>query len=83
MDNLRGFQGIRRIYKASNAWIEELCGVTKVVDERIDEGVFRWADYVERINKERIVKRVYVGECACSRSVGRPRKKWIDTLKDY
>ena len=29
----------------------------------------------------RIVKRVYVGECAGSGSVGWPRKKWIDTVK--
>ena len=29
-----------------------------------------------------IVKRVYVGECAGSRSVGRPRKRWIDAVKD-
>ena len=25
---------------------------------------------------------VYVGECAGSRSVGRPRKRWTDTAKD-
>ena len=26
--------------------------------------------------------RVYVGECAGSRSVSRPRKRWINTVKD-
>ena len=26
--------------------------------------------------------RVYVGECASSHSVGRPRKRWVDTVKD-
>ena len=30
----------------------------------------------------RIVKRVYVWECAGSPSMGKPRKRWIDTLKD-
>ena len=29
-----------------------------------------------------IAKRVFVGECAGSRSVGRSRKRWIDTVKD-
>ena len=29
-----------------------------------------------------IARRVYVGECAGSRSVGRVRKKWIDTVKE-
>ena len=36
---------------------------------------------VERMENDRVVKRVYVGECTGSRSVGRPRKRWIDTVK--
>ena len=52
------------------------------VDERIDEGVLRWFGHVERMEKDRIVKRVYVGECAGSCSVGRPRKRWIYTVKE-
>ena len=49
--------------------------------DRIDEGVLRWFGHVER-EKERIAKRVYVGECAGSRSVSKPRKRWIDTVND-
>ena len=45
--------------------------MTKEVDERIDEGVLRWVCHVERIEKNRIPKRVYVGECAGNCSVGR------------
>ena len=29
-----------------------------------------------------IAKRVFVGECADSRSVGMPRKRWIYNVKD-
>ena len=82
MDNLRGLLGIRRMDKVPNARIRQLCGVTKGVDEKIDEGVLRWFGHVERMENDRIAKRVYVGECAGSRSVGRPRKRWIDTVKD-
>ena len=39
MDNLRGLLGIRRMDRIPNAWIRKLCGVTKGVDERIDEHV--------------------------------------------
>ena len=39
MDNLKGLQGIRRMDKVPNARIRQLCGVTKGVDEKIDEGV--------------------------------------------
>ena len=33
-------------------------------DERIDEGVLRWFGHVERMERDMIVKRVYVEECA-------------------
>ena len=36
---------------------------------------------MERIEMGRIAKRVYVAEYAGSRSVGRPRKRWNDTVK--
>ena len=39
VDNLRDLLGIRRMDKVPNARIRELCGVTKEVEERIDEGV--------------------------------------------
>ena len=42
IDNLISLIGIRRRDKVSNALINQLCGVTKGVDEKIDEGVLRW-----------------------------------------
>ena len=41
LDNLRGLLSIRRMDKVPNAWIRQLCGVTKGVDEKIDEIVLR------------------------------------------
>ena len=63
MDNLRGQVGTRRMNRGPNVRIRELCGVTKGVDERIDEGVLRWFSHVERLGKDRNAKRVYAGEC--------------------
>ena len=37
---------------------------------------------MERMENDKIAKKVYVGECASSHSVGRLRKRWIDTVKD-
>ena len=82
IDNLRGLLSIKRMDRVSNARIRELWGLTKGIDERIDDGLFRWFDHVERMKKDRTAKRVYVGECAGSRSVGRPRKRWTDTVKE-
>ena len=61
MDNLRSLLGIRRMDKVPNGWRKELCGVTKGVDERIDEGVLQWFSHVERMGNDRIARRVYVG----------------------
>ena len=62
MDNLRGLLGIRRMDGIPNARIRELCGVRKRPDERIDEGVLSWFGHVERMERDMITKRVYVGE---------------------
>ena len=35
------------------------------------------------MESNRIARRIYIGGCAGSRSVGRPRKRWIDTVKDW
>ena len=58
-------------------------GVMKGVDEKICEGVLQWFSHVGRRENYRIAERVYVGEFAGSYSVGRPWKRWIDTVKDY
>ena len=82
MDNLRGLVGIRRMDKFLNAQIRKMYRVTKGVDEKSDEGVLRWFGHVERMENNRIAKRVYVGECVGSNSVAKPHKRWIDTMNE-
>ena len=68
MDNFRGLLGIRRMNIVPNSRIKGLWG-----------GVFQSFGYVQRMKNDKIV---YVGECDGSRSVCRPRKRWIDIVKD-
>ena len=75
MDNFRGLLGTRRMDRVPNAWIRQLCVVKKGLDEKINEGMLQWFSHV-------VAKRVYVGECVGSRTVGRPQKRWIDTVKE-
>ena len=82
MDILRGLLGVKRMDRFPDARIRELCRVRKGLDKRIDEGVLRCFGHVERMERDRIAKRVYVEECAGSRSVGSPRKRWTDTVKE-
>ena len=65
--------------KIPNARIRKLYGVTKW---GIDEGVLRSFGHVDRMESDRVAKRFYVRECGGSRSMGRLRKRWIDTVSD-
>ena len=75
MDKLRGLLGNRKMYKFQDARIMELCGLMKGIGERIDEGVLRCLTQVERMENDRISKRVYAGEYEGRRSVGRTRRR--------
>ena len=58
--------------RGPNAGIRELCRLRMGLNERIDEGM---VCHVERMERDRIAKRSYVGECAGGRSVGIPRNR--------
>ena len=45
MDNLRGLLGIRRVDRTLKTRTREFCGVTKGIDERIDEVVLGWGGW--------------------------------------
>ena len=65
-------------------WIESQMHeeMRKGLDERIDESFLWWFGHVERMKRARITKRIYIRKYAGSRSVGKPWKRWIDTLKE-
>ena len=68
--------------RVPNPRIRDLCGVKKGLDERIEEGMLRWFDHVERMERDRIAMRVYVGVCVGRRSMDRWRKRWINPVKE-
>ena len=43
--------------------------------------MFRWFGHVERMDDSRLVKRMYSGERAGKRPVGRPKEKWIESVR--
>ena len=53
----------------------------KGVDRKNDEGVLQWFGHVESMENNRTAKRLYVEKHAGNRSMGRLRKRWIDTVK--
>ena len=53
MENFR-LLAIKRMDRVPSAWIRELCGMTKGVDERFYENVLRWFGHIERTGNDRI-----------------------------
>jgi len=41
----------------------------------------RWAGYVARMGEERVVYRVLVRKPEGGRSLGRPRRRWVDNIR--
>ena len=82
MNCLRNICGIRRIDRVSNAEIRRRCGKNVSLGQKIDQGVLRWFGHVERMGNERIAKRVYESDVRGTRRRGRPRKCWMDGVKE-
>ena len=74
MDKITSLLGIRRMDGVPNARIRELSGMAKGVDERIEGGVLHWFSHEERMENNRIGKRLYVGEFTARQ----PRKEEVD-----
>merc|ERR1712237_175669 len=82
MSCLRSICGVRRMDRIANVEIRRRCGKTVGVGERMDQGVLRWFGHAERMEGERLVRRVYDSDARGMRGRGRPRKCWIDGTKE-
>ena len=56
----------------------EKTGWTKGLTKVLSRGSVMWREK----GNDMTAKKVYLREYSCSRSVGRPRKRWIDIVKD-
>ena len=82
MDCLRNICGLRRIDRVPNVEIRRRCGKSVSVGQRMDQGLLRWFGHVERMGDERLAKRVYESDVRGVRRRGRPRKCWMDGVKE-
>ena len=58
MDNLRDLLSIRRMDKVPKERIRKFSRVKNAMNKSIDESVLRWFGHVERMENDRIAKRV-------------------------
>ena len=59
-------------------------GTTKVgeISKRVQESRLKWYGHVLRREEEYIGKRVMVMEVPGKRKIGRPKRRWLDNIKN-
>jgi hypothetical protein len=48
------------------------------MSDRTDQSVFRWYGHMERMENNRLGKKIYVSDVAGVRKRGKPRKRWSE-----
>ena len=57
-------------------------GAGEKLSERVDSKILKWFGHMERMNAERLTKRVHDSELEGRRERGRPCTMWLDGVKN-
>ena len=66
--------GKTRRDRVRNEKVLEQCNIKDSVDDRMGRATLCWFGHIERINDERLIRRIYVGNVEGKKMRGRPRK---------
>ena len=78
---LRSMCGVTRWDRLRNTVVRDRTGVKKELAERVDKNVLRWFGHVERMDDEKLLKRVVNARVDGRGARGRPRLGWMDGVK--
>ncbi len=67
--------------RVRNEEVRRRTGVVKELAERAEQGVLRCFGHVERMEEERLVKKITRSDVRGVRPRGRPRMRWMDSVK--
>ncbi len=67
--------------RVRNEEVRRRTGVVKELAERAEQRVLRWFGHVERMEEERLVKKITRSEVRGVSPRGRPRMGWMDSVK--
>ena len=73
--------GVSRLDKVGNEVVRARTGVRRELAARVDMNVLRWFGNVERMNNERLLKKVMNAEVGGRSARGRPSFGWMDGVK--
>jgi len=78
---LRSIVGVSRMDRVRNEEVRRRAGVDRSLSERVDQKVLRWFGHMERMEGERLVKRVWIANASGVRPRGRPKIRWMDGVE--
>ena len=81
MKCLRSMAGVSRLDRLRNEEVRERTGVRKELASRVDGNVLRWFGHVERMDNERLLKRVLNAGVEGRNVRGRPRFGWMEGVR--
>ena len=78
---LRNMCGVTRRDRIRNEEIRRRTGVMRDLAGRADQSTLRWFGHIERMEEDRLVKRIYRSEARGVAPRGRPQLRWMDGVK--
>ena len=78
---LRSMTGVSRLDRVRNEVVRARTGVRRELAARVDVNVLRWFGHVERMDNERLLKKVMNAKVDGKSAKGRPRFGWMDGVK--
>ena len=81
MKCLRSMTGVSRLDRVRNEIVRARTGVKRELAAGVDMNVLRWFGHVERMDNERLPKKVMNAKVDGRRAKGRPRFGWMDGVK--
>ena len=81
MKCLRSMTGVSRLDRVRNEVVRARTGVRRELAARVDVNVLRWVGHVERMDNERLLKKVMNAKVDGRSARGRPRFGWMDGVK--
>ena len=78
---LRSMCGVTRRDRVRNEEVRRRTGVTRELSGRAEQSVLKWFGHVERMDENRLVKRIVESDVRGVRLRGRPQLGWKDGVK--
>ena len=81
MKYLRSLVGVSRMDRVENEEVRRRAGIERELESRADRRVLRWFGHVERMDENRMARRIFMVEVSGGWVRGKPRPGWIDGVK--